>query len=518
LAEAGLTHYLHVLRRNLWVIILVIAIAVGTTVYVSGRQAKVYRSSADVFLGSQTIASALSNVATQSDPLRDVSTQANLARTNDVARRALKLAGLTRSPASLLANSSVSPAPNADILTFSVQDHSPALASRLAGDYALAYTRFRHYLDTAAIHQALKDIGQRLDQLRQSGLDKTNAYADLLDKQQQFSTLEVLQSSNALLVRPGGEAAQIEPRPVRNAGIALVLALLLGVGLAFLREALNTRVRATSEVQQHLGLPLLGRIAEPPRRYRRGDRVVMLDEPYSPGAEGFRIIATNLDLANLECGARTIMFTSATHSEGKSTTIANLAVAFARSGRRVVLLDLDLRRPVIDKMFRLSGKVGLTTVVLGREQLEDALVPIPLGDTARHADPTMNGSADGRLEVLTVGILPPNPAEIVGSHALGAILEALRDRADLVLIDAPPLLNLSDGMTLAARVEGLVVVARLPLMRRSLLQELHRVLTASPVAKLGFVATGTSDPDSYGYDQYYGGAKDAPAAWESASR
>ena len=244
----------------------------------------------------------------------------------------------------------------------------------------------------------------------------------------------------------------------------------------------------------------------------------MLSEPHSPGAEGFRILATNLDFVNLERGARTIMFTSATHSEGKSTTVANLAVALARTGRRIVLVDLDLRKPAIADLFALGEQPGLTTVALGRAELDAALVPVPLLD-AGPTSPSTNGSTGGLLEVLPVGPVPPNPAEFAGSHALAAILAELEKRADLVLIDSSPMLDLSDAMALTSRIDGLVVVARLPTSRRSSLHELHRVLAAAPITKLGFVATGTaSDGDTYGaYGYGHRATEEARAQWETTT-
>jgi capsular exopolysaccharide synthesis family protein len=296
--------------------------------------------------------------------------------------------------------------------------------------------------------------------------------------------------------------------------------LVLGLGLMFLREALNTRVRTAAEVHERLDLPQLGRLPEPPRRFRGQNQLLMLAEPHSPAAEGFRILATNLDFVNLERGARAIMFTSATHSEGKSTTIANLAVALARTGRRIVLADLDLRKPALADLFSLGEQPGLTSVALGRIQLDEALVPIPLvdmsgADTAAPSDAVTQGV----LEVLPVGPPPPNPAEFAGSHALAAILAELEKRAELVLIDSPPMLDLSDAMALTSRVDALVVVARLPSTRRATLQELHRVLAAAPITKLGFVATGTtSDGETYGAYGYGRRATDDPRTrWETTA-
>ena len=502
--DQGTSHYLRVLRRGVWIVLFTVAIATAAAVYVSSRQTRLYSSSADVFLSTQNLASELSSVPAPSvDPAREAATQADLARTPLVAQRALAMAGLSgRSAIEFLKNSSVTTASDADILTFSVTDRSPQVAERLAEDYATAYTQYRHQLDTAAITTARDGIARQLAQLRRAGDQDSSLYASLVEKDQQLSTLQVLQGSNALLVRSAGPASQVQPRPIRNAAVAAVLGLLLGIGLAFLRDTLNTRVRDANEVEQILGLTQLGRLPPPPRQVAKqgGKRgLVMLAEPFGAAAEPFRILATNIDFVNLERSARSIMFTSATHREGKSTTVSNVAIACARGGRRVALVDLDLRKPSIAGLFGMEPRTGLTSVLLGQVRLADALVDVPISDVSSSRVPTSGTSEDGAIHLLPVGPLPPNAAELVGSTALAEILAELESAFDFVLIDTPPLLDLSDAMTLSARVDALVVVTKLSVVRRSTLQELRRVLEGTPTTKLGFVATGVRAEAYAGY-------------------
>lgn len=243
----------------------------------------------------------------------------------------------------------------------------------------------------------------------------------------------------------------------------------------------------------------------------------MLADPDAPRAEAYRILATNIDFVNLDRAARSIMFSSAGRAEGKSTTAANLAVTFARAGRRVVIVDLDLRLPSLDRFFRLQDRPGLTHVMLGRLGLEEALVPVPLVDTDS-ARPEGNGAIGGLLEVLTAGALPPNPAEFAHSHALAEILSRLEERADILILDAPPLLGLSDAIALTANVDALVVVTKLSSARRPVLSELHRVLEGTPVVKLGVVVTGMPVEETYGYGYGYGTGRKARARQEERAR
>jgi Mrp family chromosome partitioning ATPase len=317
--------------------------------------------------------------------------------------------------------------------------------------------------------------------------------------------MEALQTSNATLVRPAGVAAQVRPRPVRNGVFGLAVGLILGIALAFLAEAIDTRIRSANEIGDRLGLPLLARLSEPPRRYRSKDRLVMLGDANSARGEAFRLLRTNIEFANLDRAARSIMITSAVQQEGKSTTIANLAVAEARAGRRVILVDLDLRRPWIHRFFDLQGP-GLTDVVLGHATLEEALVPVPLLEAERK--PRHNGQGNGRvnlggsLGVLAAGHVPPDPGEFVGSNRLSELLRQVRERADLVYIDAPPLLHVGDALTLSSKVDGMIVAVRISIARRPLLNELARVLERVPAAKLGFVLTDAKQEEGYGYGDY----------------
>ena len=199
--------------------------------------------------------------------------------------------------------------------------------------------------------------------------------------------MAALQTSNAYLVEPADAADQISPLPVRTGLLALTLSLILGVGLAFLYETLDTRVRSADEIATRLGLPQLARIPAPRRKISKKNGLVTIEEPNSANAEAFRILRTNLDFVDLDRQARMIMVTSAVEGEGKSTTAANLAVTLARSGRRVVLVDLDTRRPFLHEFFGLEREDGLTRVALGYSELDVALKRVALSnDSQQQAD------------------------------------------------------------------------------------------------------------------------------------
>jgi polysaccharide biosynthesis transport protein len=495
-----LARSLSALRRNLWLILLVFALATAASVYFSYRQAKRYESSADVFLGTITQTATFSGSTTSLDPARQRAIQVDLAQDPAVAVRALKLVHIAgRTPRDLLDHSSVS-ARTPDLLTFSVNDSNPIFAERLAEAYARAYTRYRGQLDATATARALKDVQRRLADLAAAGGANSSAYADLLNAEQQLTTAQVLRGSSAPLVRAASPARQTQPKVVRNGVVAAVLGLIFGVGLAFGREAMNTRVRDATEVEERLQLPLLGRLPPPPRSLRSKSRVLMLAKPRSVEAEAYRILAASLEFANLDRGARTIMFTSALRGEGKSTTVANLAVALARAGKRVVVVDLDLRQPSLAPFFELGERPGIADVALGRSDLEHAVEFVPVYDGADAARAhSFDGQGEGWLAVLGAGRVADSAPELVGSPTISDILTSLERGFDLVLIDVPPILGLSDAMTMTAKVDGAVIVARQGVIKHGMLQELRRVLDDTPVPKLGFVLTGADGPEAYGY-------------------
>jgi receptor protein-tyrosine kinase len=504
-----LRDYAGVLWRRKWLVVIVVVLAVAAAFIASDRQKPVYEASAAVLLRHDNLAGDLTGFPDSGgaeDAVRVTQTQADLARVPPLAARVVRVTRVPMTAAELLQNSSVTSKTNSDLLTFSVRHGQPTLATQLATAYAREYTIYRRELDTAAIVRARTEAAKLIATLAAADNTQLSLYSTLVEKVQLLNTMAALQTSNAYLVRPADSADRVLPRPARNMALALALGLVLGVGLAFLREMLDTRVRSAEEISARLGLPLLGRLRAPPKKVRSIHHLVVLDAPNSPDAEAFRVLRTNLDFVNLDRQARTIMLTSAVEGEGKSTTAANLAVTLARSGRRVLLVDLDTRRPFIHRFFDLPQDLGLTRVALGHVPLDSALTQVPLTQSSENDPLRSNGNGArgvvGVLEVLTSGPTPPNPGEFAASGALADILHKLRERADIVLVDAPPLLHLGDALALSSQVDALVLITRLHTLRKPMLAELRRVLDASPAAKVGFVLAGAELEEGSGYAAY----------------
>jgi non-specific protein-tyrosine kinase len=230
----------------------------------------------------------------------------------------------------------------------------------------------------------------------------------------------------------------------------------------------------------------------------------MLDEPGGVQAEAFRMLRTNLDFVNLERGARTILVTSSIEEEGKSTTAANLAIAAARAGKRVVLVDLDLRRPYLHRFFAVEASPGATDVALGNIALDEALIPVAIPDQPRNRRRRdTDRSVKAIMHVLPAGSPTTDASDVIGSRALGDMLDRLSELADIVLVDAPPILRVGDAMTLSARVDAMLLVARLNVVRRPMLSELERLLGSARADVIGYVATGAEEDEGYRYAEGY---------------
>jgi capsular exopolysaccharide synthesis family protein len=515
-----LSDYLAVLRRRLWILVLAIVVAVAAAYVVSSRETPAYEATAQVNVGANSIATIL-NPATRissSAMQQQVASAAATAHTTPIARQALRLAGVTDlTPKQLLDESSVTASETSTFLTVSVTDRFPDRATRLATDYAKAFVSASNRQAVAGLPKKIAALQADINRLHTKIDQETAANgqsagsADQTLLQADVKQLQALQngrdslSNNNKVAQNAEDATKVRPATTRNLAMGFGIGLVIGLVLVSLAEALDTRVRHSDDVSSRLGLPLLTRIPIPPRSLRKASSLSMLDDESGIQTEAYRKLRINLDFANLSIKARTIMVTSATEQEGKSTTVANLAVALARAGRRVVLVDLDLRKPFLDRFFDLAGRPGMTDVALGHVTLDQAMwsIPIPGAD---------GGPQAGSLHVLPSGPMPPNPADLIESSVVSEVLLDLAERADVVLLDSAPLLPVSDGVILSNKVDGMLVVVRASTVRRPVLTELQRVLAACPAAKLGFVLTGSDEAEGYGYYGYggYGAPTAAP--------
>lgn len=276
------------------------------------------------------------------------------------------------------------------------------------------------------------------------------------------------------------------PNVALNIVLGALIGLAVGVGIAVLREVLDTRVRNESDVSQLTEAPIIGGIAFDSRTV--DNPLVVRDDPRSPRAESFRTLRTNLQFINTDHGPRSFVVTSSIPGEGKSTTSANLAIAIALSGVRVLIVDADLRKPKLAEYLGLEGGAGLTDVLVGRAQAGDMV----------------QRWGDSNLYVLPAGKVPPNPSELLGSKAMLNLLHSLENSFDVVLFDAPPLLPVTDAAILANNTGGALLIVAAGRVHKSQLRGAVSALENVGAKVAGVVVTmlPTKGPDSYGYGRY----------------
>jgi succinoglycan biosynthesis transport protein ExoP len=275
------------------------------------------------------------------------------------------------------------------------------------------------------------------------------------------------------------------PHTRQNIVLGALLGLLLGLGWAALRTTLDVKVRTEADVTALVPVPVLATVAVDPQASGRSP--VIIAPAYGTRSEEYRRLRTNLQFVNVAQRPRSIVMTSSRSGEGKSVTVANLAVSLASAGARVCLVDADLRRPSIAKYLGLEGAVGLTTVLIGRVSLADALQPY----------------ADENLQVLASGQIPPNPSELLGSDAMVSLLSQLKKQFDMVLVDTAPLLPVTDAAILSSSMDGVLVVAGGGIVTREQLKQSIAMLDAVDAHILGIVLNrtkrATSGTDTYTY-------------------
>lgn len=286
-------------------------------------------------------------------------------------------------------------------------------------------------------------------------------------------------------VVPGAPSS---PDVRRNIMLGLLAGLALGVGLALIRHALDTKVRGEGDLKLASDRPVLAQVPHEPAA--AGARLLFEEDPHGIHAESIRRLRTNLMFVDVTTGKHSFVVTSSMPGEGKTTTIVNLARSLAESGSRVILVDGDLRNPSVAKALGLESGIGLTTVLLGRASLAEAIQPW----------------GDSGLSVLAAGQIPPNPSELLGSRPMVELVEKLSTDFDFVLIDSPPLVPVIDAVLLQQLTGGLVLVVAAERTRKrdlaTALTSLRTVDVEPAGLVLNFVPMGGSDPYRYGYYRY----------------
>ena len=536
---ATLGDYLATLRRRAWIILGAAALATAAALLYSTHQPRRFAATAQVLLNQNNVAVNGSPAVNAQDAARYDETQAQVAVTPVLARQvaiASRIRGLTADE--LLKETAITADPNSDILTIHVTDPSGPRAVALANDYANQFVLYRHELDTAAAHRSLSAVDNHLHQLSAQLTAALKAsspsVASLRYKVNQLSVEDqnlrsflALASGSATVFNGAQKFVQTQPKVVRDTIIGAVLGLALGLSLAFAAEGLETRVRRPDEVSNHLAVPVLGQITKFRRRVQRKGSLVMLGDHRQADMEPYRRLGVTLKYLTNARHVKKVLITSAVNAEGKSTTAANVALACARSGMRVALVDLDLHNPTLHRLYGVSQTPGVAGVATGDATLEQATVGVRIGPGgAAVAEAHSNGhrsepfsapadSSGGRLDLVPAGVALYDPGEFIHTIPVDEILDTLAEDADLVLVDSPPVLPVSDVLTLSRDVQGILVVARAKVLTKSAMEHLKGQLDALSAPTLGVAFIGDHRNTGYGYGYGYG---DGQKSWRHRRR
>lgn len=541
-----ITEYASLLWRWAWLLILLAVLAGGTAYYLSSRQTPIYQASAlamvnaapssqdsttSIYLGQQ-LGQTYSRIMTSRTVLDSVAQRLGV----EILQKSVQ----------------VSPIQNTQLLTVTVTDTDPERAALIANtlvtvfseqiqaDQAARYADSKQNLkdqmdvldqqiqttsaNLAVLAQEIQDVNLELTALlapdniqrTQEELDQRTAlveqtqatlqskvsqeaqmqtvlqnyrasYTILLQSYESIRLAESQSSSGVLLKDPAVLPAEpIQPQPFRSAMLAAVVGLFLGAGIVFLVEFLDDSLRDPQEITRAWGIPILGMIIT--YNSNNGNVLITEKQPRAPVSEAFRSLRTNLQFASIASPLHTILVTSPSPEDGKTTVVGNLACVFAQGGRKVVVIDADLRRPRVHKVFQLQNRLGLTDQFIHpQEYLDGAVQPTEVKN----------------LFALTSGSLPPNPSELLGSQKMIDIIHTLEGQFDLVIMDAPPSLVVTDANVLANRADGVLLVIHPHITKRAAIKHTIEQLAQVNAKIIGVVLNGV-DVKKSRYNYYRG--------------
>ena len=513
-----------IVRTWLPLLIASVVLAAGAAYVISTLQPKVYEARATLIVG-QSLTGVNPDYNQLLTSQRLSTTYAVVATTRPVLEAVIEDLALDVS-ADDLAQRVLAEAPaDSTLLTISAQDTDPERAASIANAVAE-----RLIAATPAIQGRQADLQASIDAdllATQEQIAATQArvaaLADLdrrtVAQETELSTLEgrlvSLRSTYATLlsfssgnatnlltvVEPAvAPAAPISPRPLLNTLLAAVLGLAIAIGIAFVADYLNDGIRSPDDLEEVSGLSPLGTIGRMKGNGGRSEiyQLSALLRPRSGVAESYRTLRTNIEFASIDARIQTLLVASARSGEGKTVTAANLAVVFAQAGRRVLLVDADLRKPGVHLMFNLPNERGLTSLLRSDDVSLDAVAQTTEQDN---------------LRVVTTGPLPPNPAELLGSQRMLAVLERLKDGHDLVVFDSPPLQAVADAAILGSLADGTLLVVDAARSRRRAVKLGREALARAGANVVGAVLNRIPERARSDYGDEYGGyyASDAAA-------
>jgi capsular exopolysaccharide synthesis family protein len=498
-AGPTLRSYTRLVRRRKWWVAGLALLGLAASLALSLTQPKQYSATAQVLVQSATGPTSLSAAPQQVTPT-EVQTMLQLVTTASVVAAVRhQLGGAPPVQASEVAQTNV--------INITALAAVPATAARVANVYAKQFVLSQQ---GAALRNAtsaetnlksqIKSTAQEIKALRKTKGSAAASEVTAMVNQQavlrvQLSQVEVsgAAATEALaLVTPAqAPTAPSSPKPTQDALLGLIAGLILGLAVAFLRDSLDDAITSKEAAEHLANAPVLAAVPMVTSWHKR-DRplVVTLARPASPATEAYRSLRTSLQFARQEHELRTILVTSPAAAEGKTSTLANLGAVFAQAGQNVLMVSCDLRKPRLGQFFGIEEGAGLTTAILGEDTLENLIQAAPGTDN---------------LWLLPSGPTPPNPAELLNGARAQEIFARLRDTFDLVLIDSPPILPVTDAVVLSKDVDATLLIVAAYRTSSGDLQRAAEKLAQVDARVVGVVLNEATKQGSGYYGGYYGG-------------
>jgi capsular exopolysaccharide synthesis family protein len=523
-AGSDLNDYLQVLRYRKWSVLAIAAVVILSALAFTLQQTPIYTSQTQVEVQPFSLLVAQQGVAVAPN----MDNEKNLVMSATVASLVIQNLSLQESTTTLLKNLAVTVPANTTDLGISYSSPKAKEAQRIAAGFGSAYVQYRTQQDVQTVQEHIRPLQLKVKRLYSQIQAVSNQIANTTDPavlaslnnkenslrdkrtglQDQIRTITPASSVQAGTVVTPAElpTSPSSPSLIKNMLLAVLVGLALGIGVAFLRERLDEHFTDRAELQAHAGASVLAVVPKVRGSQGRGVPVLLSSSmPQSVAADAYRTLRAGVLFAASRTGAKVILVTSAFEGEGKTTTAANLAVALAQAGKRVTLLSADLRKPRLHEFFGGSSPIGLATVLSGQTTIDRALVP----------------SSIDELQILFSGGARDNAAELIGSEAMGRVLDDLRDRSDFVIVDAAPILLVADTASLLPHSDGVLLVVDPAVSTRAAADDVREQLDQLQARRIGIVINNLEKSRARAYRHhagYYSYYQDLPKRDARATR
>jgi capsular exopolysaccharide synthesis family protein len=492
-----------------WLILLVTLVA-GIVAFLISKQLTPYYESSTTLLVDEAPATQTTDYSSVMMSQKLTSTYSQMMAKDPVLSEVTSQLGLSMTLDDLRKLITVTPVRDTQLIAVTAETTNPQLSADIANKIAAVFSTQIQEIQSQRFAQSKATLEAQLSDLENqiksyesaansaASLDEKNRqdakvtqyrqiYSNLLQSYESVRLSEAQSVSSVVQVETAAPNPKaVRPKVLQNTFLAALVGMLLAAGGIVAREALDDTIKTPEDISRKFKLPVLGVI----NHFNGIDSTpITLSDPRSPTAEAYRTLRTNISYTSVDKPLRTLMVTSAEPGEGKTTTISNLAVALAQNGRQVIVADCDLRHPRVHTYFKLNNRKGLSNLFAQSSVVLDG-----------SRQPTDVDS----LSVVTTGTLPPNPAELLGSKKMQSIIDTLTESADVVLVDTPPILAVTDAAVLAPNLDGVLLVVQPGKTRlsglRLTLEQMHQVKAKVLGVVLNNVTTRRS---SYGYHYRY---------------